>query len=46
MIESGRLKDTDTKVVWTSDPLPNEAIGVPKDFDAALARRMAPASGR
>ena len=40
MIESGRLKATDTKVVWTSDPLPNDAIGVRKGFDAALAKRI------
>lgn len=40
MIESGKLKETDTKVVWTSDPLPNDAIGVRKGFDAALARRI------
>jgi phosphonate transport system substrate-binding protein len=26
--------------VWTSDPLPNDAIAVPKDFDAALADRI------
>lgn len=40
MIESGKLKDTDTKVVWTSDPLPNDAIGVRKGFDAGLAKRI------
>ena len=40
MIESGKLKDTDTKVVWTSDPLPNDAIGVRKGFDSALSKRI------
>jgi phosphonate transport system substrate-binding protein len=40
MIESGKLKDGDTKVVWTSDPLPNDAIGVPKDFDKGLAEEI------
>ncbi|MGI8807141.1 MAG: phosphate/phosphite/phosphonate ABC transporter substrate-binding protein [Acidimicrobiales bacterium] len=40
MIESGKLKATDTKVVWTSDPLPNDAIGVRKGFDAQLATRI------
>ncbi len=40
MIESGKLKDTDTKVVWTSDPLPNDAIGVRKGFDPALSKRV------
>jgi len=36
MIESGRLKADGTKVLWTSDPLPNDAIavakGTPKEF--------------
>jgi len=40
MIESGKLKATDTKVVWTSDPLPNDAIGLRKGFDAGLAKRI------
>lgn len=40
MIEGGKLKDTDTKVVWTSDPLPNDAIGVRKGFDAGLGKRV------
>jgi phosphonate transport system substrate-binding protein len=40
MIESGQLKDSDTKVVWTSDPLPNDAIGIRKGFDAGLATRV------
>ena len=29
-----------TKIVWTSDPLPNDAIAVRKGFDPALARRI------
>ena len=40
MIESGRLEKNATEIVWTSDPLPNDAIAVPKDFDAALAQRI------
>ncbi len=40
MIEAGRLKETDNKVVWTSDPLPNDAIGLRRDFDADLAKRI------
>lgn len=36
MIESGRLKADGTRVLWTSDPLPNDAIavakGTPKEF--------------
>jgi phosphonate transport system substrate-binding protein len=40
MIESGRLERSATEVVWQSDPLPNDAIAVPKDFDPALADRI------
>jgi phosphonate transport system substrate-binding protein len=40
MIESGRLEKNATEVVWQSDPLPNDAIAVPKDFDPALAQRI------
>jgi phosphonate transport system substrate-binding protein len=40
MMEGGKLERTATEVVWTSDPLPNDAIAVPKDFDAALADRI------
>lgn len=40
MIENGRLKADDTKIVWQSDPLPNDAIGVRKGFDAGLAQRI------
>jgi phosphonate transport system substrate-binding protein len=40
MIEGGRIERSATEVVWTSDPLPNDAIAVPKDFDAALAARI------
>lgn len=40
MIESGKLERNSTEVVWTSDPLPNDAIAIPKDFDAALADRI------
>ena len=40
MIENGRLDRNATEIVWQSDPLPNGAIAVPKDFDAALARRI------
>ena len=37
MIEGGRIEKGATEAVWTSDPLPNDAIAVPRDFDAALA---------
>ena len=40
MMETGKLDKTATEVVWTSDPLPNDAIAVPKDFDPALADRI------
>jgi phosphonate transport system substrate-binding protein len=40
MIENGRLEKNATEVVWQSDPLPNDAIAVPKDFDPALAQRI------
>ena len=30
MISSGRIKPDATKIVWTSDPLPNDAFAVPK----------------
>jgi phosphonate transport system substrate-binding protein len=40
MIENGQLKATDTKVVWTSDPLPNDAIGLRKGIDAGLGKHI------
>src|SRR5438128_1912695 len=30
MVEGGRIERNATEVVWTSDPLPNDAIAVPK----------------
>jgi len=36
MIDRGRLESDGTKILWTSDPLPNDAIavptGTPKEF--------------
>jgi len=40
MMESGKLDKTATEIVWTSDPLPNDAIAVRKGFDPALAKRL------
>jgi len=40
MIESGKLDAAATEVVWTSDPLPNDAIAVRTGFDPALAQRI------
>ncbi len=34
MIEGGKIKDTDTKIVWTSADLPNDAIALPKTASA------------
>ncbi len=36
MIETGRMKPDDNKIVWTSDPLPNDAIALPKDAPQSL----------
>src|SRR5262245_25005396 len=40
MVEGGKLPKDGTEIVWQSDPLPNDAIAVPKDFDPVLARRI------
>src|SRR2546427_459193 len=40
MIESGKIDRRATEVIWQSDPLPNDAIAVPKDFDPGLAERI------
>lgn len=40
MIESGVLEPDATKVVWESDPLPNDAIGVRPGLDPALVQRI------
>jgi phosphonate transport system substrate-binding protein len=44
MIASGRIKPEATQVVWTSDPLPNDAVAVsralPKDLAEAATRAM------
>ncbi len=40
MIEGGKLEKNATEVVWQSDPLPNDAIAVPKEVDPALAQRI------
>jgi len=36
MIAAGRVKADDVKVVWTSEPLPNDALAVRKDLDPAV----------
>ena len=40
MIEGGKLGKDATKIVWTSDDLPNDAIAVRKGLDPALAQRI------
>ncbi len=40
MIEAGRIKADQVKVVWTSDPLPNDALAVRRDLDPAVKQRI------
>ena len=40
MIESGAIKPEDSKVVWRSDPLPNDAIAVKPGLDPELEARI------
>jgi phosphonate transport system substrate-binding protein len=36
MIAAGRVKSESNKIIWTSDPLPNDAIALPADASADL----------
>jgi phosphonate transport system substrate-binding protein len=40
MIAAGRIKPEGTKVVWQSEPLPNDAIAVPQDAPADMGKRI------
>jgi len=40
MIESGKVKADSNKIVWTSAPLPNDAIAVPRGTSPELAARI------
>jgi phosphonate transport system substrate-binding protein len=40
MIEAGRLAPDATRVVWTSDPLPNDPLVVRADLDPALVAEL------
>ena len=40
MIERGTIPADATRVIWTSDPLPNDPLVVRKGFDPALAKRL------
>ena len=53
MIDAGRIKADQVKVVWTSDPLPNDALAVRKGLDGptkdallAAALRIAPEAAK
>lgn len=40
MIASGKLKEDGTKILWTSAPLPNDAIAVPKGTPKEFAEQV------
>jgi phosphonate transport system substrate-binding protein len=40
MIENGAISPTATKIVWTSDDLPNDAIAVRGGLDPAIAEKI------
>jgi len=40
MIDSGKVKPDANKIVWTSEPLPNDAIVVPKGTSSELAQHI------
>lgn len=40
MIESGKVKADANKIIWTSAPLPNDAIAVPKETPAAFIAQV------
>jgi phosphonate transport system substrate-binding protein len=40
MIESGRIPADATEIVWTFDPLPNDALAVRKGLDPALVAKL------
>jgi phosphonate transport system substrate-binding protein len=41
MIEGGKIKSDANKIVWTSAPLPNDCIVVPKETSSDLSGRIA-----
>ncbi len=43
MIAAGRVREGQVKVVWRSDPLPNDALAVRRDLDAGLKAALAQA---
>ena len=40
MIRNGQIKPDSNRIVWESDPLPNEPVVVRRGFDPELARRL------
>ena len=40
MIAAGRVKADDVKIVWRSDPLPNDALAVRKDLEPAVKEKI------
>jgi len=40
MIAAGRIKADQVKVVWQSEPLPNDALAVRKDLDPQLRQSV------
>lgn len=40
MVERGLIKADQVKIVWTSDPLPNDPLVVRKGFDAAMTKKI------
>ncbi len=40
MIEAGRIKADQVKIVWTSDPLPNDALAVRCDLDPEIKKAI------
>jgi phosphonate transport system substrate-binding protein len=41
MVASGRVKEDQVKIVWRSDPLPNDALAVRKGLDAETRATIA-----
>jgi phosphonate transport system substrate-binding protein len=44
MIAAGRIREGQVKVVWRSDPLPNDALAVRRDLDHGLSAALAQAA--
>lgn len=40
MIAAGRVKADQVRIVWISDPLPNDALAVRRDLDAGVKRAL------